>query len=383
MDKITILGDLICDYEMLKHSKQKGGYNFDKMFSPLVGYFDSSSYVVLNLETVIANMKYTNSVFSFNNPESLLKSLKKVGIDAVSLANNHILDRGVIGVNDTINYLKKYDIDYFGVDNKKIYIETNDTRVCLLGYTDSTNYHVNKCIDSDRINLLKPNNIVIERKYKNIFDWLYYKINPNIRININHFLGKEIKPIIDKESEYDDISKYINHLRFDIDDCCDRDYYTIMYSHMGGQFNINPGKYTLKMIRKFIDYGVDSVVVTHPHIIQRMDMIDNKLCFNSIGGMIISPDSKFVIWDTHPEFSIAVHYYFDKNKLVKVTCSFLICVRDNKSYLKVYPFYDYYNDLINEEKCVIYRNFVLVYNRLFNCNKSKVSIEKEYLIKEC
>jgi len=175
----------------------------------------------------------------------------------------------------------------------------------------------------------------------------------------------------------------MNHLEEDIKESSDGGYYTILYPHMGGQFNICPGDYTLKMVNRFLDYGGDSVVITHPHIIQKMETIDNKLCFYSIGGMIISPDSKFVIWDTHPEFSIVVHYYFDNKKLVKVTCSFLICVRDNKSYLKVYPFYDYYNNLGNKDKGLIYRDFTLVYNRLFNCNKRKVSIKSEYLIKEC
>ena len=76
MKKITIVGDIICDGEMLKAAKDKcGKYCFDDMFSPLVGYFDESVIVVGNLESSIANQYYTNSVFSFNNPEELVASL--------------------------------------------------------------------------------------------------------------------------------------------------------------------------------------------------------------------------------------------------------------------------------------------------------------------
>lgn len=382
MNKITVVGDIVCDKEMLKHAKYRGKYNFDNMFKSLEGYFKDSDYVIANLETVISNLGYTNSVFSFNNPESLLSSLSKIGINAVSLANNHILDRGLAGLEETINNLNKYKIDYFGVNNKKLCINLEDCNVCVLGYTDSTNYHVNKCELEEKVNMLKPQKLVIKRNYKNLFEKLYYKLNPNIRININNFLRIKIKPIVDKSTCYDELDKYMNHLEEDIKDSYNGGYYTILYPHMGGQFNICPGTYTLKMVEKFIKYGVDSVVITHPHIVQKMTTINNRLCFYSIGGMIISPDSKFVIWETRPEYSVVLHYYFDNMKLIKITCSFLICVRDKNSYLKVNPFYDYYKKLSKEERVKVLDEFTEVYNRVFNCNLKKVKVSKEYLIRE-
>lgn len=376
MNKISIVGDIVCDKEMLKGAKKNNKYDFNDMFSPLKNYFNTSDYVIGTLETTISNSNYTNSVFSFNNPEELLIPLKNIGINALSLAHNHILDRGLSGLNSTISYLKKYNIDYFGIDNKNLYINLNDCRVCVLGYTDSTNYNVNKFLLPNKINMLKPQ--YIKNNSKN----LYKRINPNIRIRINNILNKKIKPIVDICTKYDELDEYMIPLKYNINKAKKDNYYVIMYPHMGGQFNINYGNYVKKMTYKFYEYGSDSIIITHPHIIQSMKFIDNVPCFNSIGGMIISPDSKFVIWDTLPEYSLVLHYYFKNNKICKITCSFLICVKDSNSYLKVYPFYDYYCLVEKENRKLLKEQFISIYNRLFMTNYKTIKLKKEYTIME-
>lgn len=383
MIKITIVGDIICDKEMLKSAEtaNKKYYNFNNMFYPLGGYFNDSSYIICNLETPISNFKLTDSVFSFNNPEELIKSLKIIGINVFSLANNHVLDRGDAGLDSTIKNIKKYGLQYFGIDNN-LYIDCEDCKVCLVGYTDSTNYHINKCLTQKKINLLKPQNVQIPRKEKNIFDKLYHKLSPDIRIQLKNIFKKKIKPIVDRCSKYDDLKEYIEPLEKNLNEVKKNGYYTIMYPHMGGQFNIEPGEYVLKMVNKFKNMGCDSVVITHPHIIQKMRKIDNTFCFYSIGGMIISPTSKFVLWETKPQYSLVLHYYFDKNKLLKITGSFLICVSDKESYLKVYPFYKYYTRCNVERQKELQSEFLDVYNRLFDSNKETVDIKDEYIIEE-
>lgn len=383
MDKITVVGDIICDNEMLNAAKrEKDKYCFDDMFSPLIGYFDDSNYVIGNLETTISNCNYTNSVFSFNNPETLLKSLKDIGIDAVSLANNHILDRGKEGISSTVNLLQKYNIDYFGINNKNLYIDLEHCKVCLLAYTDSTNYHINKCLNVKNVNLLKPSNISIPKKKKNVLSRIYHRLNPNIRIRLKNIFKRKIKPIVDVCSEFDELNEYMFPLIENITSAKKLGYYIIMYPHMGGQFNVAPGKYVLKMVDKFKVMGCDSIIITHPHVVQTMKYDSGTFCFYSIGGLIISPTSKFVLWETKPQYSLVVHYYFNNNKLVKLTCSFLICVSDKKSYLKIYPFYEFYNKSDEEEKTKFQRDFIEVYNRLFNTNKSFVNIENEFVITE-
>lgn len=64
----------------------------------------------------------------------------------------------------------------------------------------------------------------------------------------------------------------------------------------------------------------------------------------------MSPKSNFVVWDTLPQYSAVLNYYFENNKLIKLTISFIICIYDKDTYLKVYPFYDFYNKLNSIQK---------------------------------
>lgn len=377
MKKITFIGDIVCDKEMLKHSKNsRGEYDFSKMFEPLEKYFNDSVYVITNLETIIDKVNYTKNTFSFSNPPSLLLALKNIGVNVVSLANNHILDRTEEGIEKTIDYLEKLGIHYFGIETSNtLNINIDNMKIVVLGYTDSTNYHINKVnpktLNKYKINLLKCETKRI-RVPKNIIDLLYHKLSPNIRINIKNLLGKKLKPIIDNgdiDKEYlDDLEKEVRKLK-------EKNDYLIMYAHMGGQFNIELGNYSKKMIDEFNRIGIDSTIITHPHVIQ------NKYKNNtfSIGDVVISPRSKFVVWDTLPEYSIVVNYYFTSKGIKKITMSYLICVKDKKAYLKVYPFYKYYHALNKEEKKVIKKQFLNIYKRTF---KNKLKIEKEYIVWE-
>ena len=340
------------------------------MFLPLKDYFKDSNYVICNLESVISNeMKYSNGAFSFCNPENLVVGLKKIGINTFSLANNHILDRKDEGVVSTINMLKKHNINYFGVSND-LNIDIDGNKITILGYTDSTNYHINKYKQSSyskyKINILEKEPLKRTGKFK-----IYYKLSPDIRLKIKKILHKKINPIID--NQYFDINS-INNIKNDIMKLKKNKRYVIIYPHIGGQFNIYPGNYTKNLVDELNNIGCDSIIITHPHIIQNVKNLKN--CF-SVGDLVTSPDAKFTIWEKLPNYSMVVNYYFDNNSLVKETVSFLISVKDKESYLKVYPFYDYYNSLKKEEKEKYEKEFNEILERVFD-NES--SIKEEYKV---
>ena len=362
MIKISIVGDIVCDKKMLKAAFKDNKYSFDEMFSPLNNYFKDSDYVIGNLESVISHKNYTNSTFSFCSPESLLLSLKKIGINAFSLSNNHILDRGEEGINSTIEIFNKNGIKYFGISNY-LNIDLDDNKISILGYTDSTNYHINKYKVTNEVNILKDVNILSGKKHI---------LSSNTRIIIKNILHRKIRPIVDDKVNND--TYYLDRISNIVNKLKNQNRYIIMYPHIGGQYNIIPGRYTNSVVKYFNDIGCDSILITHPHIIQDTKSLENTL---SIGGVIISPKSKFVLWDTLPQYSIVVNYYFDKNKLIKITISFLICVKDKKTYLKVYPFYNFYNSLNEKNKAKYKKEFEKILNRVFD---GKLDIKDEYII---
>lgn len=98
--KISFIGDIMCEKPLLNAAFNNGKYCFDRVFSKMKATFNNSDFVVGNLETVCAGkeFEYTNHIYSFNSPEELVASIKNSGIDLVTTATNHCLDRGIEGL---------------------------------------------------------------------------------------------------------------------------------------------------------------------------------------------------------------------------------------------------------------------------------------------
>ena len=117
MKKITLFGDVMCEPLLLKKAKQKDGqYVFDSVFEKIRPMIEEADYSVCNLETPLAgiNAGYTNSLFSFNTPDSFADAIKKSGISLVTTANNHCLDRGIDGLKRTVQVLEEKGIPHYG-----------------------------------------------------------------------------------------------------------------------------------------------------------------------------------------------------------------------------------------------------------------------------
>src|SRR5690625_616545 len=120
--KISFLGDIMCEKPLLHASKiSNDKYNFDKVFANMEKVFQESDYVVGNLETVCAGKKfgYTNHIYSFNSPSEFIESIKKSGVDLVTTATNHSLDRGVPGLIENLKVLEDNDLKSIGTYKDK------------------------------------------------------------------------------------------------------------------------------------------------------------------------------------------------------------------------------------------------------------------------
>lgn len=96
--KISFVGDIMFQEEQLiAHKIDDKEYDFSEIFAQLDNYFEESNYSVGNLETPIAGEKliYTNEEYVYNTPCEVLKPIKKLGINLLTTANNHCLDRKI------------------------------------------------------------------------------------------------------------------------------------------------------------------------------------------------------------------------------------------------------------------------------------------------
>ena len=87
----------------------------EKYYGDLYKYFKKGDLNVTNLETVIDNKqrKFSKNALRFINNSKILNSLNSINTNLVCLANNHIMDNGVIGLKTTLKYLKKNKIIAF------------------------------------------------------------------------------------------------------------------------------------------------------------------------------------------------------------------------------------------------------------------------------
>jgi poly-gamma-glutamate capsule biosynthesis protein CapA/YwtB (metallophosphatase superfamily) len=144
---LTAVGDiLIHDTVYNKAKQQSGAYNFNPNFVPVKPYLTQPDITMANQETMIGGTQFGLSSYpSFNSPHEVGDALKENGVDLVTLANNHTLDRGEKIILSALNYWNEIDVMYTGAyvsqdDQQNIRLmKKNDITVSFLSYTYGTN----------------------------------------------------------------------------------------------------------------------------------------------------------------------------------------------------------------------------------------------------
>lgn len=97
---------------------------------------NNADYRIFNLEVPLTDEKKPIAKCGPNliAPTDTINGIKKIGVDLVTLANNHIMDQDEQGLRKTIDVLKKNDISYLGAgenlkEASKPYIIENDKKI--------------------------------------------------------------------------------------------------------------------------------------------------------------------------------------------------------------------------------------------------------------
>lgn len=105
--RLTFLGDALCQLPLLAAHETPCGHDFRPVFAPLRDFLADSDFVVANLETPLSEDggNLTHERWRFNSPRVYAEALQWAGVDFVTTANNHCLDRGTAGLAATIRVL--------------------------------------------------------------------------------------------------------------------------------------------------------------------------------------------------------------------------------------------------------------------------------------
>ena len=145
---LAVVGDIMCHSTNFQdaYDAENNTYDFSYVFTDIKDYIQNADLAIGNLETTFAgkNVGYAGYP-TFNTPEQLAQNIKDLGIDVVSTANNHSLDKRYDGLVSTLDELDKVGLSHTGTYRSKDEQDTiltkdvNGIKFAFLSFTYGTN----------------------------------------------------------------------------------------------------------------------------------------------------------------------------------------------------------------------------------------------------
>lgn len=151
---VAAAGDNLIHYSVYKnalnYSADGTTYNFLPMYENVRDIIESADLSILNQETVISQSNdVVGANFVFNSPPEVAYSMIDLGFDVFTMANNHLLDMGASGLEESLKFWDGLEAQY-GVTALGAYHdeadmqnirtrEVNGVTVAFLAYTEHIN----------------------------------------------------------------------------------------------------------------------------------------------------------------------------------------------------------------------------------------------------
>ena len=255
--KLTLVGDLL--FEQPFYNAIDAGYDENEYFREVKSYFEEDDLSIANMEVVIGNssLQSSGTGYNFCAPQSIGDLVSTLDFEVLSTANNHSYDRGIEGINSTLDYFKNNtDILTVGTykskkERKENHIlEINGIKFGFLSYTLGTNTKVPKEY-RDLIGLYRdPDTKVVNETYKNR------------------------------------MKDEITTLRSEVD-------VVMVLVHWGKEFTNTPNSEQKELAKFFNENNVDIVVGSHSHSIQSIEVLEGKhktVVYYSLGNFVSADD---------------------------------------------------------------------------------------------
>lgn len=150
-ERVSILavGDNIIHEAVFTDAKNRAAdgakYDFVPMYAGVADKIAAADIAFVNHESPLAGEEYGISGYpTFNSPREAAEALVEIGFDVINLANNHILDKRVVGARSTVEYVQSLPVTELGVyldeeDHNTLRItEVNGIRIAWLSFFDLT-----------------------------------------------------------------------------------------------------------------------------------------------------------------------------------------------------------------------------------------------------
>jgi len=208
-------------------------YNYDDVFKYIKPVISEADFAIANFEVTLAGPPYSGYP-QFSSPAALAVACKNAGIDYLVTANNHAADRGTKGITGTINRLDSLGILHTGTflnsacrdSLSPLIINKNGASIALLNYTFSTN------------GIKVPDPVIV-----NMLD--------------KELITGDVKKAKAKKADF-----------------------IILFLHWGTEYDTIPSNSQTDMAEYFQSIGVDMVIGSHPHVLQKIIRTNNVVSGN-------------------------------------------------------------------------------------------------------
>ncbi|WP_246050087.1 CapA family protein [Aquibacillus sediminis] len=228
---VAAIGDLLIHGILYQDARTTEGYDFTPMFEQVKPFLQKPTITMANQETMIGGEELGLSTYPrFNSPHEVGDALKEVGVDVVTLANNHTLDGGEPAIESAIKHWETLDMMYAGAykdeddrDSIRVLHTDENIDVAFLSYTYGTN----------GIPIPEGKNYLVNLIDKD-------KIAADIETS------KELADVI------------------------------ILSLHFGTEYQRLPNDEQKDLVQFAADQGVHAVIGHHPHVLQPVDWVEGK-----------------------------------------------------------------------------------------------------------
>lgn len=144
---ICLVGDLMCGAENLKAYKYRN-YDFSPAFRHVRSILNKADYSVGVLETMCDDahayesdvLRTSNGRPNNNSPSTFIGALKDAGFDGLVTAQNHNCDAGMMGLETTVNTILNYEMDNIGTMSfNPVVVDINGISVAFIALSMITN----------------------------------------------------------------------------------------------------------------------------------------------------------------------------------------------------------------------------------------------------
>ncbi len=394
MKKITILGDIMNEPVMLNDAKMAdGSYDYYPAFAPLKGLLDEADYRIANLETPLAGEEvlYSQNIFEFNTPDSMADALKKLGIDALSFANNHTFDRGQAGMLRTLKVLKEKGFAVTGAfeDPEKdriAYFDLDGTRVAWIAYTLGTNARPESAEAEAQVNYLRrigspwmrpPFSEQFVKLRDLVVSWLGRGLTLVERVELCKVIGEAVAYGDECFDPLDSVAG-MEKLQKDYEEARKNADIVLFYPHVGGQFNVKPGSFSKYIAAEAVKMGFDAILEAHSHTTQIAKIIDGKPVFYSLGNVSMT-HTVYTVDESLPEYGIAAHLYVDGGKIMKTAFSLFKMWEREGHRMEIWPVDELLEKLTDEEeKAALLKDVAAVWARVSGKSEADFAMAREF-----